>query len=543
MPDGRVESIQLGAPIGSGATAEVFTIIGKNNIVAKIYNNGDQARIYHQKLSIMIGRPLNFAQTNHNGSIIPQVAWPQFLITDDAGSFKGFAMPSVDHSITVSLNSLFSHQTRSQRSLPDDIRFRIYCSANLAKVTAALHRVGHYVIDMKHINIRVHPASTTVTLLDADGFSIQGQDGRRYPAQHISDEYMAPEAQRLSPDKLGVEQDNFSIAVLIFQLLNNGIHPFQGVSKPGQALTSNQERINAGMYAYGHIKDSRLSPTPTSVHEFFDATTRAMFDRAFKTGKRPTAQEWERHLLNLLPRLKKCGVNPNHVDYGVGCGQCAVDAKIQARATGGMNAPTPRPPSPPTPPPPPPPPSSALSDVLVGLLFAFARSVVFPLLMWLFRVLVEIVKASIPLAKRYPRRAAGVVAFLVLVVLIWGARKPSPVSEPPPSISSPSPLSRPTPLEPSPLSNQPTPQSPSPVPPPVIAPRPSPPPSIERVRASQDVYMRAARTLNSRILKAAREGESFVLVSPPFNIGGWNEVRDSLGETGYIYGKYLEKVD
>ena len=35
----------------------------------------------------------------------------------------------------------------------------------------------------------------------------------------------------LGCDEMGEEQDKFALAVMIFKLLNNGIHPFSGVPR------------------------------------------------------------------------------------------------------------------------------------------------------------------------------------------------------------------------------------------------------------------------------------------------------------------------
>ena len=34
-----------------------------------------------------------------------------------------------------------------------------------------------------------------------------------------------------TPEDMGEEQDKFALAVIIFKLLNNGIHPFSGAPK------------------------------------------------------------------------------------------------------------------------------------------------------------------------------------------------------------------------------------------------------------------------------------------------------------------------
>ena len=92
---------------------------------------------------------------------------------------------------------------------------------------------------------------------------------------------------------MGEEQDKFALAVMIFKLLNNGIHPFSGVPRINdEEMLSIQNRIEQYHYAYGLWPDTYQAPHPYSIHEFFDKKTLELFERAFvRGGKRPTAEE------------------------------------------------------------------------------------------------------------------------------------------------------------------------------------------------------------------------------------------------------------
>ena len=80
-------------------------------------------------------------------------------------------------------------------------------------------------------------------MFDCDGFSIQGEQAR-FPAEFVSEEYIYPEGMAQSCEDMGEEQDKFALAVIIFKLLNNGIHPFSGVAKKNaDSALSIQERI------------------------------------------------------------------------------------------------------------------------------------------------------------------------------------------------------------------------------------------------------------------------------------------------------------
>ena len=126
-------------------------------------------------------------------------------------------------------------------------------------------------------------------------------------------------------EQMGEEQDKFALAVIIFKLLNEGIHPFSGTPRKKGDMLSLQERIAQYHYAYGIWADEYQKPHPYSIHDYFDKTTMNLFERAFTKGnERPSALEWQNH-------LEKCKKNPNHAYFTAkGCGLCMLDEKIKA---------------------------------------------------------------------------------------------------------------------------------------------------------------------------------------------------------------------
>ena len=170
---------------------------------------------------------------------------------------------------------------------------------NLAASVASLHAAGHHVVDLKPANVHVYRDTQFVAILDCDGFSIGAEGGARFPAHQYTEGYMAPEAMTQRPEALGEAQDRFALAVVLFQLLNRGLHPFQGVPAPGANVpTTDAERVAAGLYPYGPRASARLTPPPQSRYAFLDAGTRALFDGAFsgRPEARPSAARVARPL-------------------------------------------------------------------------------------------------------------------------------------------------------------------------------------------------------------------------------------------------------
>lgn len=241
-------------------------------------------------------------------------------------------MPMINMDEAVSLDHLMQKAIRTKLGLPEKYAYRVFAAYNVTSMVAAMHKCGHYIVDLKPSNVSVYKDTMMVAMVDCDGFSIKGENDNRYPAEFVSEEYIYPEGMDLGCDEMGEEQDKFALAVMIFKLLNNGIHPFSGVPRKndGEMLTI-QNRIEEYHYAYGLWPDSYQAPHPYSIHEYFDKKTLELFERAFVKGlERPSAKEWQEHLWTLMHNLKPCKKNPNHVYFtSKGCGLCAAEERFR----------------------------------------------------------------------------------------------------------------------------------------------------------------------------------------------------------------------
>ena len=84
--------------------------------------------------------------------------------------------------------------------------------------------------DLKPQNVLVCPRSLRVTVVDTDSFQIAGRGGRLHGCPVITPEYTAPELHRqgLSRARRTPASDAFALAVIVYQLLLGGSHPFEG---------------------------------------------------------------------------------------------------------------------------------------------------------------------------------------------------------------------------------------------------------------------------------------------------------------------------
>lgn len=339
--DGSFEKITLGEIINKGGAAgKIMEVKEHPQLVAKIFHNLAKSSTNREKLQAMLLNRPGFSPALKNGKEFVmdggekyiQIAWPEAILENESGFCVGYLMPRIELDRAASLDHFMQRATRQKLKLSENYEYRLRIACNLSAMVAALHEKKHYIVDLKPSNVYVYKESMLISMLDCDGFSILG-DKARYPAEFVSEEYIYPEGMDQGCDEMGEEQDKFALAVIIFKLLNNGIHPFSGTPRKSNAVALTiQERITQYLYAYGSWADLYQAPHPYSIHDYFTKETLELFDRAFVRGlKRPTAQEWEHHLRKLSANLKHCEKNRNHVYFtSKGCGLCMMEEKFKA---------------------------------------------------------------------------------------------------------------------------------------------------------------------------------------------------------------------
>ena len=281
-------TLDLSTRLGRGATASVYkvTINGKSYAV-KIYNKPDQ--VDWAKISAMteLGErdEYQFALTH---------AWPVGLIQKD-GQNVGFAMPLYDLGLFTTLDHYYDNLLRGQikdtqlLALPN----LVLIAKNLCIELEKLHKKSIYLVDIKPQDVVVNTTTNEVVLLDCDGFSVE-KDGVRYPASLISADYIAPEVtiNKLSPKTLGLGQDLYGISVLIFQILNRGLHPFSGKLKKEISATTNDDKAALGYYAYGADENPIIAPHVSSLHTMWPKSITTQLENCFTSGERASASDW-----------------------------------------------------------------------------------------------------------------------------------------------------------------------------------------------------------------------------------------------------------
>ena len=308
--------------IASGGEGEIYSINGKPNIVAKIYKPSKISAEKEHKLVKMIGyRPAQ--------KMLDQIAWPQDVLYDSNGQFAGFVMPKM--SVNEDLNVIYEYGASAK--YPDiSWENRILIAENLCAVLHSIHNWGHVCGDLNPKNISVDPNTGYVIFLDTDSYHIQ--DGVNiYRCDVGIPEYLPTEVQMkmrggntLATVKLPTfsqDTDNFALAIHIFQLLMNGVHPFACTIIPSQSsVTAPQpaDNIIRGEFPFmQNIPGIKIPPyapeitiLPKSIQSLFE---RVFIDGHSSPGKRPRPEDWHTALRNLRQNLKQCKQVNHHQHF------------------------------------------------------------------------------------------------------------------------------------------------------------------------------------------------------------------------------------
>jgi DNA-binding helix-hairpin-helix protein with protein kinase domain len=296
--------VKLGARIGGGGEGDVYTVEGSSDRAVKIYTITDKSS-REAKVRKMIAGGL------HQKSKL--IAFPIALLRDTSGRFAGFTMEKVTGH--KALHDLYAPGARKAEFPSADYRFLVRASTNIARAVGMAHATGCVIGDINHSGILVSDRATA-TLIDADSF--QFFDGTvRFPCLVGVPEYTPPElhGQRLERVVRTHNHDAFGLAIVIFQLLWMGRHPFAG--KPqGRGDVPIEKAIREYRFAYSQLRSVGFEAPPGAPKlSDFPVPMAAAFEQAFgPTGvrERPTAKQWVTLLEEFERSLRACSINSLH---------------------------------------------------------------------------------------------------------------------------------------------------------------------------------------------------------------------------------------
>ena len=314
-PEGKTQDITLEGPLlGRGGEASIYTVPGRPDLAAKIYHNPTEE--HAGKLAAMLAAPP--VAPPERGQHV-SIAWPIARLLEPGYEHRvvGYLMPRIERAHL--LWEIYNPGVRRE-ICPDFHHGSLLRTArNLAASVRLLHECGYVLGDLNESNVLVTPQAH-VTLIDVDSYQTPGAE-RLYRCRVGRPEYTPPELQGAAfadVDRLP-QHDAFALAVLIFQLLMQGLHPFAGTCAGGGEPDSIGARIAAGSWPYalgqpGPIQPSPHAPPwcvlPPSVQELL---RRCFEDARAELDLRPSAAQWQHALEEAEHELTTCSRSSRHV--------------------------------------------------------------------------------------------------------------------------------------------------------------------------------------------------------------------------------------
>src|SRR5215813_592679 len=320
----KSEIVRLERRIGVGAEGEVYEIQDRSDLVAKIYHEPPPPEKAEKLVALSrLG----------NERLFNLSAWPVDVLRDaPGGAVVGFVMKRISGAEEV--HALHSPKSRLQKFPEASWGFLIYVAANVARAVAAIHEHGYVIGDLNPKNIVV-TRKATVYLLDVDSFQVLA-DGKTYRCDGGFPEYTPPELQGVAFRKVdrAQEHDYFGLAVVIFQLLFMGRHPYSG-NYQGVGEMPLESAIREFRFAYGADAEVRKmrQPPGTLALDSMPSWLEGLFRRAFLTTDRPRPREWIEPLDLLAKALKKCVLHSGHFYYRElrDCPWCGIESCAHVR--------------------------------------------------------------------------------------------------------------------------------------------------------------------------------------------------------------------
>jgi serine/threonine protein kinase len=298
--------IDLGSSIGKGGEGEVLSVAGRTDIVAKVIHKdrrtGQDSLDRKSKLVAQI-------QSRPSSKFL---CWPSGLLFDK-DEWVGFVMPAVgvDALPWASFSNFYSRSTQA----PDfDMRYALTAVRNLCAAFEVVHASGGVVGDVNESNILVG-SDASVWVIDCDSQQFASKDGFWY-CPVGKEEFCAPELVgvdfKTSPRT--ASSDVFGFAVLAFQMLSGGSHPFDAISINDADLSPLAERISKRQAPLLSPSSTLQAPPRVPVKAlppaFVDLVTKSLLNTP---DQRPSLRAWSQALREIDSQLQSCKKVENHL--------------------------------------------------------------------------------------------------------------------------------------------------------------------------------------------------------------------------------------
>ena len=343
-------AVQLGNEHSRGGEGIIHDVQSLPHLVAKLWKDPNQQQA--RKLRILLSHPPALP-----GDIWQrlELAWPTDALYDEQNVMRGYLMPKVPldqyHELVRFCIPTARRILETNRGAQFTRHDLLTIARNLCETFAHLHEAGYVIGDVNHTNFLVRPDGK-VFVIDLD--SVQATDpetGEVHRCTVGKEDFTPPRlmGMRFEDVDRTPDDDLFGLAVLVFQILMNGSHPYDPVDQSGGQGQVRQENIRRGYSPYVNLDviqaraildlenipdqaireqqrrnilaliglgatadfDTVLGPRMSSWLEL-EAAFRDMFSRAFgdEQNDRPESREWIGAVDSVIATLQRVSPAP-----------------------------------------------------------------------------------------------------------------------------------------------------------------------------------------------------------------------------------------
>ena len=243
--------LQLGGILSSGGEGFIHDVPSLPHFVAKIWREPSERQA--RKLDVLLRNPPDLPD---EVTTRLELAWPSDALYDEQNVMQGYLMPRVPldeyHELVSYCIPAARRLLEGARGAPFSRNELLTIARNLSETFDHLHSDDYVVGDVNHTNFLVRPDGK-LFVIDLD--SVQAADpatGQIHRCTVGKDDFTPPRlmGMRFEDVDRTPEDDLFGLAVLIFQLLMDGCHPYDPVDQTGGQGQVRQENIRRGHSPY-----------------------------------------------------------------------------------------------------------------------------------------------------------------------------------------------------------------------------------------------------------------------------------------------------
>ncbi len=246
--------VALGPVFSSGGEGFIHEVPALPNVVAKIWREPSERQA--RKLDVLLRHAPNLPE-GVRARI--ELAWPSAALYDDQNLARGYLMPRVPldqyHELVSYCIPAARRTLESARRAAFSREELLTIARNVSEIFWYLHQSGYVIGDVNHTNFLVRPDGR-VFMIDLD--SVQATDpdtGEIHRCTVGKEDFTPPRlmGQRFEDMDRTADDDLFGLAVLIFQLMMDGQHPYDPVDQTGVQGQVRQDNIRRGHSPYANL--------------------------------------------------------------------------------------------------------------------------------------------------------------------------------------------------------------------------------------------------------------------------------------------------